>query len=320
MKEDADCKNAASRQDALLEVIDIMQRHRLSLQDIANAMADPALVKAEKSSGILSRLFAYMGGIFVFVGLVVYVGMRWDDLGSAGRIIITLGPGFCAFIMALFFTSDIRLERAATPLFLVAVFLEPAGIMVMLREYSRGGDPAHGLLFMNLVMALQQGFAFLARNRTVLALTALIFFFSSMGIALDLLWVNPHLIAIIMGCSMTCTGWGLGRSQHRSIAFLFYFVGSVLYLSSSYDWVRSTIVEVIFPGLACATIFISTLARSRTLLLVGTLSLIGYLGDFMGRHFAHNLNAPLFLVLMGFMLIVVGLLAVKINNRFIRQT
>ena len=50
--------------------------------------------------------------------------------------------------MAVVAARDARFERAATPLFRVATLLEPTGIIVMLREFSRGGDPAYGLLFM----------------------------------------------------------------------------------------------------------------------------------------------------------------------------
>src|SRR4029077_10255782 len=117
--------------------------HHLTLAEISTALEGGNDFKAQTTSSILSRLFGYVGGIFVFVGLAIYVGMRWDDLNSAGRILLTLGSGFCLFVMALVCTTDDRFERAATPLFLVAALLQPTGIVVMLKEYSRGGDPAY---------------------------------------------------------------------------------------------------------------------------------------------------------------------------------
>ena len=66
-------------------------------------------------------------------------------------------------------------------------------------------------------------------------------------------------------------------------------------------------------------IFLSTLARSRSLLLVGTLGLIGYLSDFIAEHFANNLNGPLLLMLVGFVLIGLGAAAITINIRYIKQ-
>src|SRR4029077_1802571 len=110
--------------------------------------------------------------------------------------VLTLGTGFCVFVLALVCTTDQRFERAAPPLFLVAALLQPTGILVLLSEYSHGGDPAYGLLFMNLVMAVQQGCAFWARNRAVLALSTIIFSLGFFTIAFDLLHINHNLIGV----------------------------------------------------------------------------------------------------------------------------
>jgi hypothetical protein len=310
----------SSKEDALVEVVDIIKRHNLSLADISSALEGSKDFKARTSSGILSRLFGYVGGIFIFVGLAIYVGMRWDDLNSAGRILLTLGSGFCAFVRALVCTTDQRVERAATPLFLVAALLQPTGIIVMLNEYSRGGDPAYGLLFMNAVMAIQQGCVFWAKQRAVLALSTIVFALGFFTIAFDLMHIDHDLIGVTVGASVMCVAWSLDTSRHKSIAPLCYFFGSIVFLSAAYHWLRHSPIEVLFLGLACGCIFISTVARSRTLLLVGTLALIGYLGDYIAEHFAHNLNAPLLVMLVGFLLIGLGVVAVQINNRYIKET
>ena len=310
----------STKEDALLEVVDIIKRHNLSLADISSALEGGQDFKARTSSSILSRLFGYVGGIFIFVGLAIYVGMKWDDLNSAGRILLTLGSGFCAFVMALVCTTDQRVERAATPLFLVAALLQPTGIIVMLNEYSRGGDPAYGLLFMNAVMAIQQGCVFWAKQRAVLALSTIVFALGFFTIAFDLMHIDHDLIGVTIGASLMCVAWSLDTSRHKSIAPLCYFFGSIVFLSAAYHWLRHSPIEVLFLGLACGCIFISTVARSRTLLLVGTLALIGYLGDYIAEHFAHNLNAPLLVMLVGFLLIALGVVAVQINNRYIKET
>jgi len=310
----------SARQDALLEVVDAIRRHNLGLDEIAAALKDEgAELQAVRSGGILSRLFGYVGGIFVFAGLAIFIGMQWDVLGTAMRILLTLGSGFCIFVMALACTTDERFEKAATPLFLVAAALEPTGILVVLKEFSRGGDPAHGLLFLHLVMAIQQGCVFYARQRGVLALTALYFSVGFFVIAFDLLHVDRHLIGTTIGFSLLCIGWALDRSRHHAVAGLVYFCGSVLFLAVSYDWLDNKPFQILFLALACGTIFLSTVARSRTLLLVGTLALIFYIGDFMAEHFAHDLAGPIGLMVAGFMLIAIGAVAVRINNRYIRE-
>jgi hypothetical protein len=308
-----------SRQDALLEVVDLMTRHGLTLDDVTAAVAGRGEVAAARSSGILSRIFAYLGGIFVFAGLGIYIGMRWDELGPAGRVLLTLGPGFSLFLLALVCTTDERFERAATPLFLVAGAVQPTGILVLLREFSTGGDPVQGLLFMNVVMAIQQACVFWARRRTVLAFTSIVFVTGAFVAAFDLIDADPNLVGVVLGASLLCVGWSLDQSPHRALSGLVYFVGSGVLAVSFYDWVRRTPGEILFLGLACGFVVLATAARSRSLLVVGTVALTGYIVDFLYRNFAGNLNAPLLLMATGLMLIGIGAAAVRINNAYIAQ-
>ncbi len=309
----------SDKQDALIEVVDLITRHGLTIDEVSAALKGEPAFKAAKSGGILSRLFAYIGGTFVIVGLSIYVGMRWNDLDALGRVMVTLGPGFCLFVLALVCTTDARLERVSTPLFVLAALVQPTGIMVMLQEYSSGGEPAHGVLFMNGVMAIQQGCTFIARRRTVLALTTIFFTLGFFTIAFDLLGVHHNLIGLVMGASLICIAWSLDRSRHRSIAGLAYFFGSGIFLAAAWDWLHDTVADPLFLALACGAIFLSTVTRSRSLLLVATIALVGYLGNFIEEHFGDDLSGPLMLIVIGFVLIGFGGLAVAINNRFITQ-
>ena len=309
----------SAREDALAEIVALVRQHGLTVREITSALDGDPRTSATQSSGILSRVFGYLGGTFVFVGLAIYIGMRWDDLGSTGRVLLTLGPGFCAFVLALVCTTNEAFAGAALPLFLIAALVQPTGILVMMKEFSQGGDPAYGVLFMNMVMVIQQGCAFWATRRTVLALTTIIFATGFATVALDLLHVGRDLMGIVLGVSLGCVGWSLDRSPHRSLAGPDYFFGALLFLAACYHALRHTAVEVLFVGLSCAVVFLSIVARSRSLLAVGTLALIAYIGYFIAEHFENNLNAPIFLMFAGFLLIAIGAAAVRINNRYIRQ-
>jgi hypothetical protein len=309
----------SDKQDALVEVVDLITRHGLTIEDVSAALKGDPAFKAARSGGILSRLFAFVGGTFVIVGFAIYVGMRWDDLDSLGRVVVTLGPGFCVFVLALVCTTDARLERASTPLFVLAALVEPAGILVMLQEYSSGGDPAHGVLFTNGVMAVQQGCTFIAKRRTVLALTTIVFTLGFFTVAFDLLGVHHNLLGLVMGASLTCIAWSLDHSRHRSIAGVAYFFGAGILLAAAWDWLHDTAAHPVFLALACGAIFLSTVARSRSLLLVATIALVGYLVEFITDRFGDDLSGPIMLIVIGFVLIGFGVLAVTINNRFISQ-
>ncbi len=309
-----------NRDDALNDIIALMKNHAITIDEITGALHDSAEVQAKKGSSILARLFGYIGGLFIVSGVAYFIGMQWDEMGTVARILATLGLGYCVFIMAITCTTRPSLEKAATPLFLLAALLQPTGILVTLNEFSRGGNPAHGMLFMCCVMAIQQGFTFWAKDRTVLAFTTIFFGAFFFAIAFDLMQVDANLIGVVMGLSLTCIGWSLGKSKHQSLAPICYFFGSMMFLCAMGDWLRNTPFEILFLGLACGTIFLSTVVRSGALLTVGTLATLAYVGYFMNKHFADSLAGPIGLVLLGVLLIGAGVLAVRINNKYIKQT
>lgn len=309
-----------AREDALLDVVETIRRHQLSLEEISAALHDGPEIRSRRSGGILSRVFGYIGGIFVLAGLVIFIGMQWDAMGTTQRILLTLGCGFCIFLLALACTTSSRLEVAATPMFLLAALLESSGILVTLNEFSLDGDPAYGLLFLHFVMALQQGCTFVATRRSVLVITTTYFLVGFFVIAFDILGIDNHLIGSTVGLSLLCVAWTLDHSRHRPVAGLMYFFGSTIFLTVAHDWIDNEPLEPLFLALVCGVIFLSTVARSRTLLFVGTLGLIFYIGDFMSEHFSDNLAGPVGLIFAGMLLIGIGAIAVRINNRYIRES
>jgi hypothetical protein len=306
-----------ARQDALSEVVNLITRHGLTIGEVSAALEGQGDYAARQTSSVVSRIFAYLGGTFVFVGLGIFVAMRWDDLGPAGRVLLTFGPGLCLFVLALVCTTDARLEAAATPLFLLAGLVQPTGILVMLREYGRGGEVEHAVLFTSVVMLVQHGCTFWARRRTVLAFTTSVFGTIAAFTALDLLDANLHLTGITIGASLLCIGWSLDRSPHRAIAGLIYFCGAALALEETYAWLRREPLEVLFLGAACGVVVLAAAARSRSLLVVGTAALVGYIADFIYQNFADNLGAPLALMVVGLLFLGLGAAAVRINTRYI---
>lgn len=309
----------SAKQDALTEVVSLIKHNGLTLDDIARALKGAPELQAEESSSILTKIFGYIGGIFVFAGLCVFIGMHWDEIGASGRIMLTLGVGYCLFIMAVTAARDDRFARAATPLFMAAAFLQPGGIIVALKEYSHGGDPAYGFLFMNFVMLMQQGLVFVSLQRTFLAFSSLVFGTSMFAISFDLMEMNQNLIGAAIGSSLICIAWALGNSRHRPIAGFTYFIGGLMFLAAAWDWLHRSPAEILFLGLSCGTIFISTVARSRALLTLGTLATIAYIGSFTAEHFANSNSWPFVLMLMGGVLIGLSAVAVKINKKYINQ-
>src|SRR5690606_27126451 len=211
------------KDEALQEIAAIARNNKLTLEDIARALTPSVAQKERESGGILARLFGYVGGILVFAGVCIFIGMQWEHFGSAARVIVTLGTGFAAFLFALAAMDDPKYDRAATPLLLIAALFQPTGIFVMLDEFSSGGDPEHGVLFMAGVMFLQQGAVFWHKQRTTLAFTTIVFACIFLVTLMDMIGMEENVIGLVTGVSLMCVSWPLANSPHRPIAAFWYF-------------------------------------------------------------------------------------------------
>jgi uncharacterized membrane protein len=91
-----------SRVRALQKIVEIVARHQLQTEEIINAINEaPSADQAQRSTGILAKVTAYLGGVFVLAGIALFIGMQWDQFGSAVRVLVTLGVGFAIYLFAL---------------------------------------------------------------------------------------------------------------------------------------------------------------------------------------------------------------------------
>lgn len=303
------------KQDALQEIITIARNNQLTIDDISRALNEKP---AANSSGTLSRVFSYLGGILIFSGICIYIGMNWDHINPAGRVIITLGTGFVLFLMALAANSDARYSRAVTPLLLMSSLLQPTGIFVMLKEFSNGGDPRLGVMFMASIMLIQHGAAFWSKRLTTLAFSSIVFGAILFCTFCDYAGMNEKLIGTVLGTSLICLAYSLANSRHAPLAPFWYFIGAASLLIAVFQAVERTAYEVVYIGIAALMVFISTFVRSRALLTVSTLSMIGYIGYYTAEH-VKNDDWALALIIGGLVMIGLGAAAVKINNKYIKQ-
>ena len=307
--------------EALGEIVRIAAEHDISVAEATAALEAAAATDAaqlpDQRSTVLMRVLAYLGGIFVFAGLGVFIAMNWDSMNFAARVVITLGSGIAAFIMALIAANDERYEKAATPLFLIAALLQPVGLLVIFEEFYRGDNWDNIGLIVAGVMATQQIMTLLKSQRTTLLFTGLIFVGAFLLILLDKLNVDYEITALIMGASILSLSAGLQGTKHEVITPFWYFVGSIWLLYGIFDLVEGSAIEVLFIAAASALVYMSTVVRSRTLLFVSTVGMLTYIGYFSAKNFVNSIGWPIALVLFGLLLIGMSAMAFKINKKYI---
>lgn len=308
-----------SKRKALERILEIANEHGLTPAEIATAFKE-AGAAPESSSNMLGRILGYLGGTFIFAGLSIFIALNWDDMNTAGRIIVTLGSGIAVFIMALVASGDERYTRVKTPLFLIAAALQPVGILVTIDELSSPGDWHHAAMLTAAVMAMQQFAVFWQKRDTTLLFTSLFFTLWFIAVTLDLFKVDDGLNALVLGTFTVSLCIGLEKTPHKGMTPFWYLYGSSAFFYGLFDLVQHSVIELLFLGAACGGVFLSTWLRSRILLFTSTVAILAYISYFTSEHFQESLGWPLVLILLGLVFIALSTIAIRINKRYISNS
>jgi hypothetical protein len=307
------------RARALETIATLAHQHALSSADIAAAIGGTSSgAREHPARAVLVHVLGYLGGTFVFAGLGVFIATQWSGMNSTARVVVTLGSGVVAFVLAIVSNRDARFDKATTPLFLIAAVLEPTGMLVAFQEFGTGGDPRVAVLVTAGAMALQFGLTFGAVRRSTLIFMIVLFGTFFFGTALDLLGADAALLALVLGASLLLAAVGVDRTPHRDITSAWYLFGAAAFLYGVFDLVENTLFETVFIAIAAVFVYLSVIVHSRMLLFVSTIAILAYTAWFTGEHFADSVGWPVALIAFGLFMIGLSAMAVRIDRIYVR--
>ena len=311
-----------SKQDVLAQIATLAAENGISINDIELEMSggNKSRKAIEKSGGIAMKIFSILGGVFIFAGIAAYIGMFWEEMNSAMRVIITLGSGFVCYILGVIYSRDSKYPSAVAPLMLVAALLETGGLFVMIDEYFNNNTNNWRLacLIVFGLMLLQQGLTFISMRIPILLFTTLWFACSFFAIAFDMLGITENWNAIFIGLSLLLIAYGLRCTIYHRTLQLAYLVGSVLFLCGIFDVLHNTPFEILYLAITCFMIYMSVIAHSTTLLVVSVLAMLSYIGYFTAEHFVHSAGWPLALIVLGVLFFIISAGAVRIKKKYMQ--
>lgn len=308
------------RTRALEQIAAIARAHGLTAADVA-AVLEPAPPRdgAWRPQGVLVHVLGYLGGTFVFAGVGIFIALQWDDLNSAARVLVTLGAGMAAFVLAMLAVRDPRFDKASTPLFLIAAALQPAGMLVAFAEYGSGGDWRVASLTTTGTMGLQFAATFAALRRSVAIFLVILFGTLFWWTALDLIEVDGTAIEVVLGASILLASIGVDRMGRGGVVPFWYFAGGAAFLHGLFEAVERSPLEIVFLAAAAGFVYASVVLHSRVLLAVATLAILGYTAWFTGQHFVDSIGWPLALMAFGLALIGLSAVAFRIDRQYVRR-
>ena len=307
------------RARALETIAALARQHALSPAEIAAAIGStPATAGEPRAPAVLVHVLGFLGGTFVFAGLGVFIALQWSDMNSAARVVVTLGSGVVAFVLASVAAREARFDKAVTPLFLIAAVLEPTGMLVAFQEYGTGGDARVATLITAGTVALQFGLTFGAIRRATPLFMTVLFGTFAFGTALDLLDADSEVIALVLGASLLLAAVGADRTSHRDLTPAWYLFGGAAFLYGVFDLVERTPLEIVFIAMASGFVYLSIVLHSRMLLFVSTMAILAYTGWFTSEHFTDSVGWPLALVAFGLFMIGLSVVALRIDRLYVR--
>lgn len=279
----------------------------------------------------LSGVLYYVGAGIAFLGVSIFIGDNWEDLGSALRILLTLGAGLAFFTAASLLESTKMMDRVPDGFHFLGGLLIPGGIFVTLHELGfQGSDFGPGLIF--LVLALSYGLvAHLNRHNLLLAFAlcygTLAYFLITEAMATGFLsfdrgdYLAYRFVGI--GASFMVLGYAFRGLFAKLLTPWLYAFGALAALGGAFalqgfEPNQSIFWEIVYPGLVFGAMFLAIYLRSRAVLILGAVFLVADIFKLTSEYFQDSLGWPLMLVLAGFLLIGVGYLVFYLNNKYLK--
>lgn len=305
----------SERNDALASIVALARKHQIGIADIAAALSE----EPARGTGVLVRVLSYIGATFVFAGIATFIAMQWDELGSAARVVVSLGSGLALFALALVALHDERYRIAATPLFIAAAVLIPVGLMVTFDEYGGDGDASTAWLITSAVVTAQFGLTYWRYRRTALLLITLFFGLSFWAVALDKVGLDGELTVMTLGAMALLLACALRKGDHAILAPLGFVFGAWAFLWGLFALVEGSIAELLFLAVACALVYLGVRLRSRSLNVVSIAAILAYTGYVTGEYFADSVGWPLALIVFGLIMIALSAVGLKIDRKYLRD-
>jgi len=310
----------ADRDEALERIAQLAGDFDLSADEVAAHLATRR-PSGRDSDGLAQRILGWTGGVFVLAGWLSAVDLFWDELGSAGRVLVVFGPGLAALLVGLAARRDRRFQAVSTPLFLIAALLQPAGLFVLVDAYLPGDDPALGGVLVFGVIGLQWALLFVWGRTTSLLFLTVAFAVAWLTSVLAWLDFDADLAALVIGISGLLVTSRIDRSRFRAFAPLAWFGFAVSVAIGGYGLLEGEFpFDLALIGLAAGLVQLGVGVHSRALLVAGVLSMLGYLGYFTAEYFAELLSWPIALLLTGGLMLGVSGYALRIGRRIDGRT
>lgn len=286
--------------------------------------------KEENSSTHFSvtKMLYVLGAAIVVIGVLIFVAQLWDDIGSFGRIVVTLGLGFLLTAIGSLLLKNKPEENIGTVFHFIGGMLIPGGAIVTLSELNVDFNT-----LWSVAVTFGVIFAFYLLLNVVHKNAVLTFFAIANGTAFVYLLVEAIVdgpfyrhedlyayLTMVVGISYLLLAHAFRDGWNQKLIGALYFFGITGFLGAAFSQVfDSAMWQMFYFLLVIGGLSLAVYMRSRAILVMSTLFLIVHVSYITGKYFADSLGWPISLVVLGFVFIGLGYASITINKKYIRN-
>jgi hypothetical protein len=302
---------------------------RLGLTQMVQPSHDDTIETKESHYFSVTKMLYVLGAGIVVIGIIIFMAQVWDDMGSFGHIIITLGLGLLVTLLGSMLLNKESKTKLGTVFHFIGGMLIPGGVAVTLDEMSLATDWSFALVFIGV-------FIFYLILNAVHKNAILTFFAIANGTAAIYLVLNAVIggpisgffeiesmyeyLTMAIGASYMLLAYSFKDGWNSKLIGTLNFFGITGLLGVAFIQVfDSGAWELLYFLVVFGTLFLSVYLKSRIILIMSTLFLIAHVTYITSEYFADSLGWPVALVLLGFVFIGLGYASITINNKYIKQ-
>lgn len=274
----------------------------------------------------VTKMLYILGAVIVVTGIIFFVSQIWENVGSFGRITVTLGLGFLITATGSILLKSKLYQSVGTVFHSIGGMLIPGGALVTLSELNVDMTSTwpvaitFGIVFMFYVLL-----------NFVHKKAILVFFAIANGTIFVYLLVEAMIdgpfyrhrdlyayITMVIGASYLLLAQSFREGWNKQLIRILYFFGITAFLGAAFSQVFNSIPwQMFYFIIVIGGIALSIYLRSRSILVMSTLFLIVHVSYITSKHFANSFGWPISLVILGFVFIGLGYISINVNKKYI---
>ncbi|HEY4512910.1 MAG TPA: DUF2157 domain-containing protein [Candidatus Paceibacterota bacterium] len=275
----------------------------------------------------ITKMLYILGAAVVVIGIVIFVEQIWDDVGSGGRIAVTLGLGLLLTTVGSFLLKQKPGENIGSVFLAIGGALIPGGAVVTLSELNIDTNTLWPFTFTFGIIFIFYLLLNFAQKNAVLT-----FFAIGNGTTFIYLLVESMIdeafymhgdiyayLTMIIGVSYLLLAYSFREGWNKQLVRVLYFFGTAAFLGAAFSRVFDSVPwQMLYFFIVIGGLFLAARLRSTSVLVLSTIFLIAHVSYITSEYFADSIGWPISLIFLGFIFIGLGYVSITINKKYIK--